>query len=219
LSRPSICRGADGRWRATSTGLLGTIRDEQTMIGRHTLWHSLGNADEDAPFLETSMRELLALLHAEPLALNIAGEPLKDGAYPNAIQQLKNGNLSGGVDAVRKACGTMTKACRIGLVVYCDPYCPPALAARRMLPHAAWGISLSGTVSAIYARNNKYAIWHETLHLLGALDHYDLKSYQRTCESPGCIMQYAPDEPSISKGPIFCEKTVAILWKACGSHG
>ncbi len=102
-------------------------------------------------------------------------------------------------------------------MVHCDPDHLLAMAAQRRMAHAVWGLSISGSLSLFYGNENKHALWHEALHLLGAQDHYDLTNFKGTCELPSCIMRYAPDDASIKGRPFFCEKTTAILRKTFGT--
>jgi hypothetical protein len=63
-------------------------------------------------------------------------------------------------------------------------------------------------VSLTYAVANKYILWHETLHLLGVPDHYDLKTLRTTCGLATCVMQYGPEEGTVGDGRWLCEMGV-----------
>ena len=122
------------------------------------------------------------------------------------------GTLDGGVEACR--------AGGIRVSVYCDPESAAAHAARERLPHALWGISIGGALSLTYCPGNPFAFWHETLHLLGAQDHYATHALgATTCELPSCIMQYAPCERTVGERPYICRRTRLILMKRAGRWG
>lgn len=133
------------------------------------------------------------------------------------LATLEAGKLDAARDAIRHAWETAASAGRSHVTVYCpDPSHPAVRAARGRLRHALWGINLAGTLSLTYAARNPYALWHESLHLLGAEDHYDFRDFGATCPLPTCVMQYAPDERTVGSRPFLCPGTAAILRKTCG---
>jgi hypothetical protein len=95
------------------------------------------------------------------------------------------------------------------LLVRCLEDSPIALAAKKENPLAEWGIAL-GLWAVVYAMNNKYIIWHESLHLYTAEDCYCRENPEgpTTCELPGCIMQYAPCEGKVAPWPFLCRKNL-----------
>ncbi len=74
-------------------------------------------------------------------------------------------------------------------------------------PAAEWGAT-SGLYAAIY-RHDRFLVWHEMFHLLGAEDCYDTAAPDiaeiPTCGNIGCVMQYAPTEATVSDPPFLCE--------------
>jgi hypothetical protein len=138
-----------------------------------------------------------------------------DGFAP-LVDHLNAGRLDDASDFVRHAWPQRPQGARCHVTVYCpDQTLPAVRAARGRLPHAHWGISLRGAVSLTYARRNRFALWHETLHLLGAQDHYDISSFRTTCSMPTCLMRYAPSEDTIGDKPCICTATADILRSAC----
>lgn len=75
-------------------------------------------------------------------------------------------------------------------------------------PGAQWGAAIEDHWALAWTRDNKYLLWHETLHLLCAKDCYDKVSYARTCTEPRCIMQYVPTAENCGAGFHLCEENV-----------
>lgn len=185
------------------------------VAGRLILWHAIGN-EAGAEFVDSAMRELLDILRDSQPPLKIGGEPLdqSDETLGIAINALNYGDLDGCVRAIQKN-RKLDRSRRIGLLVHCLPTHPAAIAARKRLPHARLGISVAGSLSLAYAFDNKHLLWHEALHLLGAQDHYDRETLQPSCELPTCLMRYAPTASVIAGEHFLCQRTKAILLKAC----
>jgi len=181
---------------------------------RRIYWHTHHGDAADVEFVSQSIRELLDHLRGA-----LPDLPLTVGALPNDLAEeidwhLDCGQIGGAVSAVEKySDGWM----RYGLCVYCpDSTCAAAEAGRRRLPHAFWGINFAGRLSLTYVKGNRFALWHETLHLLGAQDHYDPQSFQTTCGIPTCVMQFAPDARTVEEGKFLCPETLKVLRKTCG---
>jgi len=75
---------------------------------------------------------------------------------------------------------------------------------------------LVADMNAIHAHENRDCCKHETLHLLGAQDHYSTNDLATTCELPSCVMQYAPSARTVGERPLLCRRTRAILQKRTG---
>lgn len=60
---------------------------------------------------------------------------------------------------------------------------------------------------------DKYIIWHEMLHLLGAYDCYDLSKNERgpNCDLPNCIMQYEATMANVGKWPFLCNGNLQLV--------
>lgn len=184
-------------------------------MNRHLFWHTHGGTAADAEFALVAMRQLFDhLKHVLP-ELQLSGSVLPPEWAAVVTPHLDRGGLDGARDAIAGACEP--PALRHALSVYCpDPNCLAVRAARGRLPHALWGISLGGVLSLTYAPGNRYMLWHESLHLLGAADHYDLSTFRTSCGTSTCLMQYGPNEASVGSGPFLCEATLATLRRACG---
>ena len=99
------------------------------------------------------------------------------------------------------------------LLVYCSPDSNIAIAAQRKVPHAEWG-AMCAFLAAVYSLNNKIAIFHEALHLLGADDCYiEDKPCQKKpdCNFERCIMDYNPPEQWCENWPFICDKNIDLI--------
>ena len=175
-------------------------------------WHCLAERTQDAQFVSDAVAELQAVLLADPFNLRLDIRPLPDDLASILLPDLHAPNIEACVRAVQPAQASHS----FGVSIYCDPDQPVGRAARARLPHAVWGISMKGLFSLTYCRGNKQIFWHETLHLLGAQDHYDPIIFRTKCELPTCIMQYAPSEITVGKNAFLCRQTQSVLQRACG---
>ena len=183
---------------------------------REIHWYTLGGSAQDAEFTAAAMKQLLARLRQELPGLTLETRELRGDLLDVILPHLGPGNLDGTARAIEDAWGTSGPGVLSHVTVYCPDEAHPAVrAARRKLAHAAWGISLSGILSLTYALRNPYALWHESLHLLGAQDHYDQSSFRTTCAMATCLMQYAPSETTVGPRPFICDATASILRRAC----
>lgn len=73
----------------------------------------------------------------------------------------------------------------------------------------------NGPLALVYGSADKYVIWHEALHLLGARDCYDTSDpWQNpgpTCELPNCLMQYAPTSEAVRDWPFLCQNNLDLI--------
>lgn len=201
----------------TTPGPLQEARLYNRRVQRRILWYTLGGTAADAEFTASAILLLLDRLGRALPGLKLSGAEVTGELLEGLIPALQSGHLDGAVRAVKDWRGRE----RPGVVTHLTVYCPDARsqaarAARRRLRHAEWGISLAGALSLTYARGNPYALWHESLHLLGAQDHYDLRTFRTTCGMPTCVMQYAPDENTVGSSPFLCPRTAAVLRQGCG---
>ena len=67
-------------------------------------------------------------------------------------------------------------------------------------------------VAVVWEPDNKYLIWHEILHLLGAEDCCDERGWGPTCGKSNCIMQYSPVKRLIGSWPFLCDKNITRIW-------
>jgi len=140
----------------------------------------------------------------------------------------------------------LDKTCPAQLLVYC-PDSPIANAARKENPKAEWGATapIGGFITheyksridsedlsfmrenflcAVYKPNSKVTVWHEILHLLGAVDCYDNNDPYRPLPKDvcslgcACIMWYAPTQETVKRWPFLCERNVKMLKRVCNRH-
>ena len=197
-------------------GILWSVQceddDFEAFLGKKKTiyWASLTEEARDRRFVAEAMAELLDALSVWQLAPVI--EPLPEDLEEILVPHLRAPDIEGCVRAIQEAGAGQP----FGVSIYCDPRQPAACAARERLAHAQWGLSMKGIFSLTYCAGNKWILWHETLHLLGAQDHYSLKEFETTCELPTCIMQYAPSELTVGERPCLCQETLGILRRSCG---
>ena len=177
-------------------------------------WHAL-HGDNDAALLRGWVDVLAERLRAADVGLDLHAAPLPADVGEAIVDALAYGDLNGCVEACRSAEVEIERR-GVRVSVYCNPESAAARAARGRLPHALWGISIVGTLSLTYCQGNPFAFWHETLHLLGAQDHYSTDDLATTCELPSCVMQYAPSDRTVGERPFLCRRTRAILQKRAG---
>lgn len=185
-------------------------------VHHRIFWHTHAGTAADADFTAGAIARLIERLTASLPGLRLTATPLP-GDFTDILDfSLLTGHLNGALASVRCLQAADPADVRSHVTVYCpDPSSPAASAARERLPHAAWGISLSGALSLTYTPANTAALWHETLHLLGAQDHYDPATFATNCDLGSCVMQYAPDARTIGESPFLCPATAAIVRRAC----
>jgi hypothetical protein len=97
------------------------------------------------------------------------------------------------------------------LFIYCQSESLLAIKAKESAPWAKWGGNQGGC-SLVWKSENKYVIWHECFHLLGADDCYDKNNpHIRKCDLPTCIMQYAPSYETVDGNEFLCNKLIKML--------
>jgi hypothetical protein len=97
------------------------------------------------------------------------------------------------------------------LLVYCKNNSNLAKAAVKENSLAQWGLTRGEyLVSAVYEPDNKYVLWHETLHLFDACDCYCYYNPNAgsNCELNNCIMQYEPTKENVGEWPFLCQKNI-----------
>lgn len=182
-------------------------------MNRHFHWHTHHGNKADSDFASHSITDLLDRLRHTIPGLQLSASPLPTDLADQITWHLDCGNINGALSAIEKQSDPLQPS---GLTIYCpDSSSPIIQAARARLPHALWGINFAGLLSLTYVTNNPHALWHETLHLLGAQDHYDLTTFQTTCPLSTCIMQFAPSQQTIGEQPFLCGTTRRILESRC----
>jgi len=101
------------------------------------------------------------------------------------------------------------------LVIYCRPDTPLVNETHAVDPMASRGASL-GRVALVWVEGNKYLIWHEALHTLGAEDCYEHATGVHNCGLDGCVMQRAPTAATVRPWPFLCPANVRRLVTHCG---
>jgi hypothetical protein len=91
------------------------------------------------------------------------------------------------------------------LLLYCLPDSPIARAFKSS--SRIWGATCR-PLAVVWNLNNKYLIWHEVFHLLGAQDCYDKNGHGPICEITNCIMQYEPTDKNVGQWPFLCAKNI-----------
>ncbi len=185
-------------------------------------WHCLETtaSDEDEKFVAGALDQLAQHLKAEPIKLSISIKRL--GNQSNLAKKIAKelDQLNDERDAFSKCEGAIVSAFYIGgligtkLLVYCSPNSKIALAAQKNVPHAEWGATCE-SFAAVYSLNNKSAIFHEALHLLGANDCYDLSKSDcgPNCECPNCIMQFEATRANVRNWPFLCDANIQRMQK------
>lgn len=159
----------------------------------------------EARFFRRALDELPGMLRREPTSLDISVEPL-----PPEIRRKVDTVLAGQApwDYFARLNRAVAETSRTGkLVIYCRPDTPLVCEAHAVDPMASRGASL-GRVALVWVEGNKYLIWHEALHTLGAEDCYDRTTAAPNCGFDGCIMQRAPSEASVRPWPFLCPDNV-----------
>ena len=81
-------------------------------------------------------------------------------------------------------------------------------------PKALWGAKC-GRLAVVY-KLSTCAIWHESLHLLGATDCYNKENLdakpEPTCKHKQCIMQYEPTRGTVDGRLPLCNKNVELIF-------
>lgn len=188
-------------------------------------WHCLEPtaSDEDEKFVNGTLNKLAQHLKAEPVKLSIRIKRLRDEPklarkvderLDRMNEQSYTFNICDATIAYDFSIANLigeTYAAK--LLVYCSPDSKIAAAAQRKKPHAKWG-AMCAFLAAVYSLNNKSAIFHEALHLLGADDCYieDKPSQKKAdCNFEHCIMDYKPPEKWCENWPFICDKNIDLI--------
>lgn len=186
-------------------------------------WHCLDMLRNDEGFVALALEELCDFLRTEPTKLCITPKRLKDerelvkkvDIILYKVRNQPNEFERGTLDIVN----VLPKTTH--LLFYCTPDSEIAKAARSFSNNAIWGICqpyclTCNSFAVVYKLGNKFIIWHEALHLLGADDCYDENNlYQKNpdCDFPDGIMQYAPTQKNVRDWPFLCNKNVNMIRK------
>lgn len=173
---------------------------------RRIYWYCLDMCDLRKKFISDALKELSDKLKQPPTEVVIMSEELPD-KYVKQVRQLLYGSenifctAASISDILVKDILVNGLGLLPGLMVHCRKDSTIAQKARKANPNARWGGQVD-RLAVVWQLNNKMVIWHEVLHLLGADDCYDNQTQKDTCEkAPGCIMQYAATEESVTDWP------------------
>lgn len=165
-------------------------------------------------FLRQSMDQLSHYLSCPPVEVNYSFHELSIDSKNEVLNTLEQqddiyGFFSLTLFSIRKRLGQVSR-----LFILCSPDDKIATLAKKECPNALWGVS-NTQVSATYDLDNKFIIWHEALHLLGADDCYDLSKGDRgpNCECKKCIMQYEPTKYTVGEWPFLCDRNIDRIRK------
>ena len=100
-----------------------------------------------------------------------------------------------------------------GTLVICSTNSQLARFCLKVNPNFLWGTAFP--TLAITYEIEKYIVWHEMLHLLGADDCYDLSQGDRgpNCDCPNCIMQYEATKANVGDWPFLCDPNIQSVQK------
>lgn len=193
-----------------------------------TYYHCPDITPDDERFVADSVKELVQHLREDPTELPVNVKALTDepkvAKEINAILKRLGEQLYTFKDAASHIQELLldnlpdkVKSSNLGffipsLLVYCHRDSAIARSALREDGASPWGAEWCG-FAAVYEPDNKFIIWHEALHLLGAHDCYEEDDpYRRKpdCNCNSCIMQYVPTEETVGKWSL-CDKNVKML--------
>lgn len=179
---------------------------------RKTFYCCIDLDERSEAFLQKSMEEFSHLLSLSPVQVDYKFKALSADLKEEVVSVIESEkNIVSCSRAISKhfydKFGDLAN-----LVVLCPPGSALYAIALQNNPLALWGINSDG-LAAIYNLDNKYIVWHETLHILGAKDCYDLVKDNRgpNCELGNCIMQYEATEENVGPWPFLCKKNVSLV--------
>ena len=178
---------------------------------RKVYWHCLDGWESGTTFVEDCLDELAANLKKPPIDIIVETCELPADKVDEVISCLSNASMTlyeKGGDIGDILCQAPGKP--PGLLVCCQDEALTKQAADEN-PNARWGTK-AGRLAVVFKPGNKHLIWHETLHLLGAMDCYNEETGEGSCELPRCIMQHAPTEESVAPWPdCLCVRNIVLL--------
>jgi len=175
-----------------------------------TIYWYCYEAPHDEEFVKDSLNEMAEHLKKEPIKLKVTIKSLRDEPEleKEAIAQLnkfhdplyKHADYSSYITFILLRRSLTTNTRRSSLFVYCNPESYIAVSLIKQAHSPSWGVTVN-PVAFVYKLENKYKhgkwiIWHESLHLLGVDECYDVNTLTRNtdCDCETCIMQYEPSE-------------------------
>lgn len=180
------------------------------MSSRKTFYFCLDVHRNEQEFAREALDRLLKYISLEPFSITHIIEQLPVALVPD-VQRIITNEKNDMLDCLND--WTYFSLDKWGglsnLLVICSPNSHVAKAILKSNPAALWGGS-NGQFSAVYEPMNEFVLWHETLHLLGAEDCYNLEINDEgpTCECSNCIMQYAPTQNTVGTWPFLCDGNI-----------
>jgi len=193
---------------------------ESEKIVRETYYCCMGLDEHHEQFLRASMDELSELMPRPPLQVSCKFSELPRELRQELedIVQNQNDIYPCFMEMESHLQSALRCDVRPNLSVLCSPEHLIAGLARQKSTGARWGFSNAdvdhpdtkrGWCAATYKLNNKYILWHETLHVLGADDcHEGDKNSGPTCRCGNCIMQYVPTPQTVGAWPFLCQENM-----------
>ena len=156
-------------------------------------------------YLIHALQEFSVLLLRQPVGLNVEFEDLR-GEKAKKVEEILRKRLPS-PDYVAEISIEWPFEPPWPLLVCCRRDAIPAKAIRASNPMAQWGGTCAKRLAVVW-QQDKYVIWHEILHLLGATDCYTQDDAGPTCELGNCIMQYQPCKHNVDQWPFICKANV-----------
>ncbi len=181
-------------------------------------------AEDDEKYVARALKELAQHLKEDPIKLMVKIKALTD--EPKLIKEVNERlNRLSGQSCTFSLCAAdittvlpIEEADMARLLVCCCQDSYIADAAHREKSSACWGTTC-GFFSAVYKPNNKFTIWHESVHLLLLQDDNRDECYEpyppyakkSDCDCESCLMQYAPSDETVGEWPSLCNKVINLL--------
>lgn len=171
---------------------------------------NLGLPPRDGNTFEAALKELPGVLQQAPLEAEITVQRLAGKAMEQVTSILNTTNHPLHEVNVALYQALHRQGFKDALFAVGCPRIHPVLWA--VATNGIWGTSFQGGPLAVcWEVPDKFIVWHEVLHLLGADDCYDESTHARTCELANCIMQFEPTSASVGGWPFLCKRVLGRL--------
>lgn len=196
---------------------------------RETYYWCLGLDECYEKFMRESMSELRELMSRPPLTIqhSFSELPQEERESLESIINKQNHIQPCLLLMAEHLRSIAQSSARPNLSILCSPESKIAQLARKQSPEALWGFSNAdpehpegkcGWCSATYELGNKFILWHETLHVLGADDCHDCdRNPGPTCGCKNCIMRYVPTPESVGEWPFLCKENLDRIQRRTGT--
>ena len=150
--------------------------------------------------------ELAQFVSQAPLCLPLNPQRISD-TCASRIREVDQDSFINAVASITEILFDCGYEHAVGIFL-CDLHHRIAKLAIQANRHALWGAAYDG-IAFVYGEMGRYVVWHETLHLFGADDCYELPNEGPTCNLTNCIMQYAPTTTRVGNWPFLCEENIS----------